>query len=52
MRTLHGALSSSIPDKTLSRYTLRVAKENTKIETYFLPLLATTFLVDRFFCRA
>ena len=31
MRTLHGALSSSIPDKTLSRYTLRVAKEDAKI---------------------
>jgi len=31
MRTLHGTLSSSIPDKTLSRYTLRVAKEDTKI---------------------
>ena len=32
MRTLHGTLSSSIPRKTLSRYTLRVAKENTKID--------------------
>ena len=32
MRTLHGTLSSSIPKKTLSRYTLRVAKENTKID--------------------
>ena len=31
MRTLHGALSSSIPNKTLSRYTLRVAKEDAKI---------------------
>ena len=31
MRTLHGTLSSSIPQKTLSRYTLRVAKEDTKI---------------------
>ena len=31
MRTLHGTLSSSIPKKTLSRYTLRVAKEDTKI---------------------
>jgi len=31
MRTLHGALSSSIPKKTLSRYTLRVAKEDAKI---------------------
>ena len=31
MRTLHGTLSSSIPNKTLSRYTLRVAKEDTKI---------------------
>ncbi len=28
MRTLHGTLSSSIPKKTLSRYTLRVAKED------------------------
>jgi len=32
MRTLHGTLSSSIPRKTLSCYTLRVAKENTKID--------------------
>ena len=32
MRTLHGTLSSLIPRKTLSRYTLRVAKENTKID--------------------
>ncbi len=31
MRTLHGTLSNTIPKKTLSRYTLRVAKENTKI---------------------
>ena len=31
MRTLHGTLSSSIPKKTLSRYTLRVAKEDAKI---------------------
>ena len=31
MRTLHGTLSSSIQDKTLSRYTLRVAKEDAKI---------------------
>ena len=31
MRTLHGAISPSIPNKTLSRYTLRVAKEDTKI---------------------
>ena len=31
MRCLHGTLSSSIPSKTLSRYTLRVAKEDTKI---------------------
>ena len=31
MRTLHGTLSSSIPEKTLSRYTLRVAKEDAKI---------------------
>ena len=31
MRTLHRTLSSSIPDKTLSRYTLRVAKEDAKI---------------------
>ena len=31
MRTLHGTLSSSTPQKTLSRYTLRVAKEDTKI---------------------
>jgi ectoine hydroxylase-related dioxygenase (phytanoyl-CoA dioxygenase family) len=31
MRTLHGTLSPSIPQKTLSRYTLRVAKEDTKI---------------------
>jgi ectoine hydroxylase-related dioxygenase (phytanoyl-CoA dioxygenase family) len=31
MRSLHGTLSSSIPNKTLSRYTLRVAKEDAKI---------------------
>ena len=31
MRTLHGTLSSIIPQKTLSRYTLRVAKEDAKI---------------------
>ena len=31
MRTLHGTLSSIIPNKTLSRYTLRVAKEDAKI---------------------
>ena len=31
MRTLHGTLSSTIPEKTLSRYTLRVAKEDAKI---------------------
>ena len=31
MRALHGTLSASIPKKTLSRYTLRVAKENAKI---------------------
>ena len=31
MRTLHGVISPSIPKKTLSRYTLRVAKEDTKI---------------------
>ncbi len=31
MKTLHGTLSSSIPSKTLSRYTLRVAKEDAKI---------------------
>ena len=31
MRTLHGALSPNIPNKTLSRYTLRVAKEDAKI---------------------
>ena len=32
MRTLHGTLSSHIPKKTLSRYTLRMAKEDTKID--------------------
>jgi len=31
MRTLHGTLNPSLPTKTLSRYTLRVAKEGTKI---------------------
>jgi len=31
MRSLHGVLSSSIPKRTLSRYTLRVAKEDAKI---------------------
>jgi len=31
MRTLHGVLSPTIPNKTLSRYTLRVAKEDAKI---------------------
>ena len=31
IRTLHGTLSTTIPKKTLSRYTLRVAKEDTKI---------------------
>jgi len=31
MRSLHGTLSSSVPNKTLSRYTLRVAKEDAKI---------------------
>ena len=31
IRTLHGVLSSSIPKNTLSRYTLRVAKEDAKI---------------------
>ncbi len=37
MRSFHGTLSSSIPTKTLSRYTLRVAKEDTKI----------SYIVDR-----
>ena len=32
IRTLHGTLSASIPKKTLSRYTLRMAKEDTKID--------------------
>jgi len=32
IRTLHGTLSPSVPKKTLSRYTLRVAKEDTKID--------------------
>jgi ectoine hydroxylase-related dioxygenase (phytanoyl-CoA dioxygenase family) len=31
MRTLHGTLSKTIPKKTLSRYTLRVAKEDAKV---------------------
>ena len=31
MRTLHGSLNESVPDKTLSRYTLRVSKEDAKI---------------------
>ena len=31
MRTLHGTLSEKTPKKTLSRYTLRVAKEDSKI---------------------
>ena len=31
MRTLHGSLGETIPQKTLSRYTLRVAKEGSKI---------------------
>ena len=31
MRTLHGTLSENIPNKTLSRYTLRVAKEGSKV---------------------
>ena len=31
MKTLHGTLNSLVPKKTLSRYTLRVAKEDTKI---------------------
>ena len=32
IRTLHGTLSPSLPKKTLSRYTLRLAKEDTKID--------------------
>ena len=32
IRTLHGTLNPSLPKKTLSRYTLRVAKEDTKID--------------------
>ena len=32
VRTLHGTLSPSLPKKTLSRYTLRLAKEDTKID--------------------
>ena len=31
MRTLHGTISPIVPKKTLSRYTLRVAKEDAKI---------------------
>jgi len=31
IKTLHGVLSSSIPKRTLSRYTLRVAKEGAKV---------------------
>ena len=31
MRTLHGSSNESVPDKTLSRYTLRVSKEDAKI---------------------
>ena len=31
IRTLHGTLNPFLPKKTLSRYTLRVAKEDTKI---------------------
>ena len=31
MRTIHGSLNDIIPKKTLSRYTLRVAKEGAKI---------------------
>ena len=32
IRTLHGTLNPYLPKKTLSRYTLRVAKEDTKID--------------------
>ena len=32
IRTLHGTLSPFVPKKTLSRYTLRVAKEDTRID--------------------
>ena len=32
IRTLHGTLNSSLPNKTLSRYTLRVAKEGARID--------------------
>jgi len=31
IKTLHGVLSSSMPKRTLSRYTLRVAKEGAKV---------------------
>ena len=32
MRTLHGSLNEVIPKKDIHRYTLRMAKENSKIE--------------------
>jgi len=32
MRTLHGSLNLTIPKKTIQRYTLRMAKEDAKIE--------------------
>ena len=32
IRTLHGSLSQSIPKRTIQRYTLRMAKEGSKIE--------------------
>ena len=32
IRTLHGSLSQSIPERTIQRYTLRMAKEGSKIE--------------------
>ena len=32
MKTLHGTLNSSIPKKTQSRYTLRIAKEDASID--------------------
>ena len=32
IKTLHGTLNPSVPKKTLSRYTLRIAKEDTKID--------------------
>ena len=32
IRTLHGSLSQSIPKSTIHRYTLRMAKEGSKIE--------------------